>query len=261
MFKLLQFNIAFASDPDWDGINNFRHRLGVILFNIYEKKPDVLCLQEIRPYQYELLKPALKGAGYTMIYNQREKDLDGEGLAIALRDETAEFQTLDRYWLSDTPEVPGSRFPNQTEYTRIGQDALIRWLPTGEFIRVMNNHFECRNPEACTKSMRLILARLALEQSVLPTRFFIAGDLNSVPDSEAIRLANDFPGFPVIDTTTGLDYTAFSFKDPVGVRSKVDYIFTDKATAAVHAYTKKWDDTVNGICLSDHFPVEAAFDF
>lgn len=261
MFKLLQFNIAFAADPNWDGINNFRHRLGVILSNVYEKKPDVLCLQEVRPYQYELLRPALRGAGYTMIFNRRVLDKGGEGLAIAVRDETVEFQTLDRYWMSDTPEIPGTRFPNQTEFTRIGQDALLQYLPTGEFIRVMNNHFECRNPEACTKSMRLTLARLALEQSILPTRFFIVGDLNSRPDSEAIRLANEFPGFDVVDVTTELDYTCFSFKDPVNVRGKVDYIFTDRTTAAVHAYTKKWVDSVNRIHLSDHFPVEAAFDF
>lgn len=259
--KLVTFNIAFASDPNWDGINNFRHRLGVILYNLLAEKPDILCLQEVREYQFQLLKPCLKGAGYSFIYNQREQDLSGEGLMLCVRDETAEIRTLERYWFSETPEVPGTRFPRQTEYTRIGQEALIRYLPTGEFFRVYNNHFECRNPEACARSMELLLSRLSEKQKIYPCRFFIVGDLNSLEDSEAIRYANEFREFPVVDVSTGLDYTAFSFLDPENVRSKVDYIFTDEKSAALVKDMHKWMDTENGIWLSDHFPVSAVFDF
>lgn len=95
--KLLTMNIAFASDPDWDGINNFRHRLGVIMENILKEKPDVFCMQEVRQYQYDLLKPFLKGAGCSFIYNRRESDMSGEGLMVCVKDETT------------TPTVSGSR--------------------------------------------------------------------------------------------------------------------------------------------------------
>ena len=259
--KFLTMNIAFASDPVWDGINNFRHRLGVLMDHILTEKPDVFCMQEVRQYQYDLLKPFLKGAGYSFIYNQRETDMSGEGLMVCLRDETTEFQTMERYWFSDTPQIPGTRFPNQTEYTRIGQEALVRYLPTGEFFRVYNNHFECRNPEACTKSMQLLLSRLQKKQSVYPCRFFLAGDLNSLPESDAIQTACHFDVFPVIDVTKELPGTAFSFHDPGVAHGKVDYIFTDRTSADEVREVRLLDDHANGIWLSDHYPVCAEFDF
>ena len=258
--KIVSFNISFVYDGD--GINGFRHRLGMILDKVYTEEPDVLCLQEVTPQIMRVFKRSLNG--YTTIFNGRDSDMGGEGLAICCNDRTTEFQTIDRYWFSPTPEKPGSRYDEgQSKFNRIGQMALLRYNPTNQYFRVFNNHFDFFSEQVGLDSMKQVLERLTKEQKAVALPFFIVGDLNSRPESMGIRYAYEYKDYPLTDLVADVGATChhYSAKDGVVDRTKIDYIFTDKDTASHKLKSVKWTEHADGIWLSDHYPVAAEIDW
>jgi hypothetical protein len=109
--KLVTFNIRCAWHQD--GINSFLHRAGGIASKIAAETPDVICFQECTDKIFAHLKILLPE--YHIVFNQRNADLRGEGLATALRKNTAELLGLDAFWLSPTPYVAGSRYEEQSQ--------------------------------------------------------------------------------------------------------------------------------------------------
>ena len=261
-FKFLTFNISYRYDGD--GINSFVHRAGLVLERIYREKPDLICLQEATPAIMSILRPALR-SDYDIIHNGREADLDGEGLAIFCRHDSVEFQTVERFWLSPTPKVPGSRYDCQHRFVRIAQVAVLRDVRSGEFFRLYNNHFDNTlvsetDDSPRIQSMQQILEHLREAQSYAELPFFICGDLNERPECEAIRYANAYEPVKLKDVTAKLDVTCHSYAGP-GIRDqKIDYIFTDPRTAERVRKVEIWEDTRDGIWLSDHYPVYAEFE-
>lgn len=108
--KFVTFNLRYSYDGD--GVNSFVHRLGLILSVLQREAPDVLCFQEATPRILSLLSPAL--GAYSVFFSGRDAHMSGEGLSLALRRDTVELLTLDRFWLSPAPAVPGSCFPHQS---------------------------------------------------------------------------------------------------------------------------------------------------
>ncbi|MBR5739232.1 MAG: endonuclease/exonuclease/phosphatase family protein [Lachnospiraceae bacterium] len=262
-FGFLTFNISFRYGED--GINSFVHRAGMILERIYAAKPDVICLQEATPKIMGILRNALQ-SDYDIIHLGREADLRGEGLAIFCRHGSVEFQTVERFWLSPTPLIPGSRYDCQKRFVRITEIALLYDVQRDRFFRLYNNHFDNTKLEngddtPRIQSMQQILEHLRAAQEITELPFFICGDLNEKPDGEAIRYANAYEPVKMTDVTKDLEMTSHSFEG-LGIRDqKIDYIFTDKETAAAVKHVEIWDDVRDGIWLSDHFPVFAEFEF
>ena len=79
--KIVTFNVR-CMYRSLDKENCFIHRAGMILDTIAEEKPDVICFQEATPENMGFLRRYLK-PDYTLLLNQREEGLTGEGLAVA----------------------------------------------------------------------------------------------------------------------------------------------------------------------------------
>ena len=108
--KFVTFNIRCSWDKD--GINSFLHRAGGILQKIRTEAPDVVCFQEVTDPIAAFLRQNL--TGYYLLFNQRNADYRGEGLALAVKTDTIEVLGLEFFWLSPTPHTPGSRFEEQS---------------------------------------------------------------------------------------------------------------------------------------------------
>ena len=54
MLKIVTFNIR--CQPYLDGINAFIHRAGYIFDKIQKENSDVICFQEVVPFQLDMLK-------------------------------------------------------------------------------------------------------------------------------------------------------------------------------------------------------------
>jgi endonuclease/exonuclease/phosphatase family metal-dependent hydrolase len=247
--KIVTYNLRCVYAGD--GVNSFVHRAGLILDTIQAEKPDILCFQEATEKNIGFLRRYLAPT-YTMLYNQREQGLSGEGLAVAYRTDKVSLYGLEVFWLSPTPQVIASKFPGQSKHSRICQDLLFKNEQTGNTFRIYNLHLEEITEEVRVQQMALVLDRLATvkEPAVL------LGDLNTQPNGKVLPYCQKAG---LTDLTWNIPHSFHNFgrRDPY---IKLDYILALPDTAAHCSDVRIWDQCVNGIYLSDHYPISFEFD-
>lgn len=246
--KIVSFNLRCSWDKD--DINSFIHRGGMILEKINEEKPDVICFQEGTDKNIAFLRRALPD--YDIVFNQRNADYTGEGLATALRRDSVTLLGLSFFWLSNTPDVPGSRFPIQSPCPRVCQSLLVR-SHNGSMLRLYNVHLDHVSDSARILGIRCLFERIEKDNATAAFPLFILGDFNARPDGEPIRFCNEYESLPITDLTSGIDGTFHGYgrKGPY----KIDYIYVDRKTAAQNHTVTLWKDERDGIFLSDHYPI------
>ncbi len=251
--KFVTFNIR--NTWKYDGINNFLHRAGSILYKLDVEQPDVVCFQEVFPETAEFLSRHLPA--YEVLYRGRDKNLGSEGLAIAIRRETVELMSTDCFWLSPTPYVPGSRFEEQSDCPRICQTAMLRRKADKQVFWVYNNHLDHISDQARILGIHKVLDRVSGDQQKFAFPVFICGDFNARSDSETIRYCENYADFPIVELNKGCgltchNYGTYKMGDPY---DHIDYIYVNKETAANPYTVTVWTDTTDGIWLSDHYPI------
>ena len=261
--KLVTFNLCcWWTIENCDSIENlkntFLNRAGGILFRIREEMPDVLCFQEGTDKIIAVLEANLPE--YQFYFTQRDVGFEGEGIAVALRRDTISLLSLDSFWLSPTPNVPGTRFAEQSDYPRVCQILMVRRKSDRRLFWVCNNHLDHIGEQARVLGMRQVIGTLADKLSAYPLPVFVFGDLNALPDSETLQFARQNDKLPLVDLTADLPGTWHDLQ-PETTLEKIDYILTDPITARKTYRAKRWTDDHAGVFLSDHYPVEVDIDF
>lgn len=246
--QLVTWNLRYAWDSD--GANSFIHRAGLVLETISEACPDIIAFQEVLPQTAAFLRRHLPD--YTMIYSGRNPDLKGEGLCLALRRDQVELMTLDRFWLSPTPREPGSRYPQQSPNPRVCQLASV--LVEDTPLWVCNNHLDDLSETARLLGIGQVLDHVATHREPAAP-LLLCGDLNATPESPVVARCRE-SGLVDLTADSGGTFHDFGRRQPV----KLDYIFGDAAAAARPHVMAVWRDEVNGIYLSDHYPVSVTVD-
>lgn len=242
--KIVTFNIRCVYE--YDGINSFPHRAGMILDKIAETKPDIICFQEATAQNMGVLRKALS-PDYTVILNGREEGYSGEGLAVAYRPNTCSLHGLEVFWLSPTPCIAASRFPGQSQYPRICQKLLFKDEQSETIFQLYNLHLE-----EISEDVRLQQMELVLRQSMannIPA--FLLGDLNTQPDGMVYAFCKERGLTDVTEHISG-SFHDFGRIKPI----KIDYIWADSTTAKTVKSVSAWEECADGIYLSDHYPIE-----
>lgn len=251
--KIVTFNLRCA----WrgDGINSFIHRVGMIYEKINAEKPTVIGFQEVKPIQLDLLKKMLPEYEFTGLF--RSEKFAEEGLFVALRKEEAEAIGSETYWLSPTPFLPGSRFPNQSNCPRVCNVVTLLLKESLRRIRLINLHLDHISEEARVTGMKCVLDDLASREKIfsLPTLLF--GDFNAFPDSEAVSLCrkNAFPRLTDLTSSIPVSFHAYGQRE-----EKIDYLFATDDLASECTGATAWDENDCGIYLSDHYPLCVGFE-
>ena len=248
--KIVSFNLRCVWDGD--GINGFMHRAGMVLDKIHTEKPDIIGFQEGVEKTISFLRQGL--SDYTIVFNQRDADFGGEGLAIAFRTEAWELLGLNFFWLSETPYVPASRYPGQSPCPRIAQCAILKEKASGKLLRLSNNHLDYESDEVAGRGIGQVLDFMKEEQKKLSLPLFLLGDFNRKPDSQTVRLCKTDAQLPLCDLTSQLETTFHQF-GKLTEPCKIDYIFSDAVTAQHPHTVTLWKEEHDGIFLSDHYPV------
>lgn len=230
-----------------DGVNSFIHRAGLILDTIREKKPDIICFQEATAANIGFLRRYL-APEYTVLLTQREPGLTGEGSAVAYRPELITLYGLEVFWLSPTPETIASKFEGQSQHSRICQNLLFKNEETGNIFRIYNLHLEERSEDVRALQMELVLNRAATE--TYPT--LLMGDLNTYPTGAVIAHCLEEG---LVDITAHIPYSFHRF-GTCNPNVKLDYVLAKPELAILCSDVQIWDACVNGIYLSDHYPIE-----
>ena len=243
-----------------DGINYFFNRSPMILKKIREEKPDIIGFQEATREIHRWLDANLDE--YTIVGMGRNADFSGEANPVAFRKERFDLFGLTQFWLSETPEIPGSRYAHQSHCPRILLSVKLRDTVSGKMFYVYNTHLDHVDDEARLLGIRQVLEEIKRDHLKSPATVLLMGDMNATPDEiSMIEVLNlDVPlltdtSKTVVNTFHGY-HGGSAFDRDKG--KKIDYIFTDISDCTTKAYA--WEDENNGIYLSDHYPVVCEFD-
>ena len=185
--RVMSFNIRYGKARD--GENHWDHRREFVAETIRSFDPDLLGTQETLEFQKQFLDERLPE--YVSFGVGRDDGSDqGEMTALFVKKDRFEVIEDGHFWLSETPNVPGSKSWD-TSLTRMASWVRLRDRrdPSGKSILFLNTHFDHRGSEARTQSAKLIVtqsAHLADGASIV-----ITGDFNAAVDSKPYRALFD----------------------------------------------------------------------
>jgi endonuclease/exonuclease/phosphatase family metal-dependent hydrolase len=266
--RAMSFNIRFAKagHSEADSENNwadpkFPRRERAIRV-IKENAPDLLGLQEARNLQIEDLKKALPDYAFYGVGRDDGKT-GGEFSGIFYRKARFTQDDAGSFWLSATPEKPGTSFYVAPKAcARIASWLKLTDKESGRQFVLLNMHWDHIDEQARRKSAALVRRRLAKMGGDLP--LIVMGDLNSHEDSPAVKElvgANDSTGRKLADTfrelRPDLSPDESSFNDWRGTLkgSRIDFILHTSEFTPVAADIVR--TSYDGHWPSDHYPVVA----
>ncbi|MDR2813515.1 MAG: endonuclease/exonuclease/phosphatase family protein [Prevotellaceae bacterium] len=250
--RVMTFNIRY--DNPGDSLNSWQYRKDVAAEIIKEYDADLLGTQEVLNSQLNDLKARLPRYAAIGVGRTDGKE-EGEYSAIFYKSDKLEEEKSGYFWLSETPDVAGSKgWDGACE--RIATWAILKEKNTGKRLFFINTHLDHVGKVARREGVKLLLERAKAESNGLPV--IITGDFNASPESEVIRQALADGKFfdtrllaPSVPEVSG---TFHGFGEvPVEKRTIIDYVFVT-GDVAVSSYTLV-PEKRNGIYLSDHQPV------
>ncbi|MBP5509565.1 MAG: hypothetical protein J6Z49_01455, partial [Kiritimatiellae bacterium] len=119
---------------------------------------DVFGAQEVRRDQASYIRKQLPVFAY--VGDFREKDrVHGEASPVFYRKDRLEAEKTGTFWLSKTPDVPGSKGWD-AQFPRICTWVILRDKRTGKRFCFANTHPEAKGAVARRKGMALIVKRM-----------------------------------------------------------------------------------------------------
>lgn len=184
--RFLSFNIRY--DNPADGLDAWPHRISAVADLLARYRPDAFGLQEAKRHQILDLQRALGSAhdlGYAWVGVGRDDGREGgEHNPIFYRRSVLDLHESGTFWLSDTPDQPGSRFEG-SPLPRICTGCRLQRAGEKPFF-FFNTHFDYLSSAVQEKSAALLLARIPWIAGLYPS--VLVGDFNCTPRSAARRL-------------------------------------------------------------------------
>lgn len=249
--KICSFNLR--CDTADDGINQFsKGRCNRVLELIENEAPDIIGFQEMTSSMFDFMRDALRE--YMVFGCGRDKDYGGESTAVAVKKQGFRVISYDTFWLSYTPNVPGSTFgADQSHCPRTATALLIHKDGCAENFRVVNTHLDHVGERAKSLGIAAVIHYI----SKFPEKFVLTGDFNSIPESSVIATVNGVmhEGRKVKNLT---EYVGGTYHDYGQLQKpeKIDYIFSDADYISEGSKLVAYPP-VDGVYVSDHHPVFA----
>ncbi|MES2709018.1 MAG: endonuclease/exonuclease/phosphatase family protein [Verrucomicrobiota bacterium] len=258
--RVLCFNLRYMNTQDKDE-RAWTARREVAGKVITDDKPDLIGYQEaLRPMLDDLTAMV---PGYEEIGVGRDDGkTKGEYSAIWVKKDRFTVQESGTFWLSDTPEIAGSKtWGNRV--TRVCTWAKLLDKPSNTVFHFYNLHLDHESQEARDKGTAQVLKHMEARTPAGP--FVLTGDFNSGEGSNVVKAIRSshlaavdswrdlHPGVPAAESGTSHGFSGAHDK------GKIDYIFVPKGTRLIDAeilHTRK-----DNIYPSDHFPVRATVEF
>ena len=264
--RVMSFNIRYGTAND--GENRWENRRRMVFEVIGNQRSDVVGLQEALRFQIDQIIEAVPA--YAMVGVGRDDgETKGEYSAILYRTDRFKVGESGTFWLSDTPQVPGS-ITWGNACTRICTWARFIENKSGRAFYLFNTHLDHVSQPSRQKSAALLAQRIHSRKHAEP--FVLTGDFNVGEDNPVVTYlkGKTAPGradereaknpVPVVDTFRVLHSEATAvgtFNGFKGNREgdKIDYVFTPPGVKVLSADILR--DNVAGRYPSDHFPVTA----
>lgn len=291
--RVLSINVRLSTGKDGEDV--WANRRDFMMEVVKEVPYDFIGGQEVviapedEINQYKFMQGYLPE--YDSVFRSREKNETwGEGTPVFYRKDRWEpdGDEMGVYWLSDTPNVPGSvTWKGQSQCPRIVTGGLFHekegdGRKTGKSVYFYSTHFDHVGEIARQKAANLILEKISQRKDkTIPV--ILVGDFNAGENSPTIRFLKGetveldgeqkVPPMALLDsyrlvhpaetkvaTFHGFKGDAYKYNNVNQVGAKIDYVF---ATSDLKASSAEIIRTKNeqGRYPSDHYPVSAVLEF
>lgn len=254
---VMTFNIRLNTPRD--SLNAWPYRKDKVASQILFHETHLLGVQEALHDQMVDLQQSLPS--YKYVGGARD-DGKEKGEYSAIFYDTTRLQMLanQTFWLSLTPQVPGSKSWDAA-ITRIVTWAKFRDRKTKKIFFAFNTHFDHMGTDARRESAKLLLQKIKTIAGNTPS--IITGDFNARPADEPIRIIMDSThALHLTDTKQvskqphyGPGGTFNGFAEKERDDDPIDYIFI-KGNWKVKQHATL-SQTCQGRFASDHFAVLA----
>ena len=254
--RVLSFNLRYINTED-TGAKMWTERRDAVGALIRKDAADFIGVQEAFRLMLDDVKARAPGYGEVGV-GREDGNAKGEYSAILYRQEVWKVADSGTFWLSDTPEVPGSATWGN-KVTRICTWGKFTRKQGGREVWVFNAHFDHQSQRCREKGAALILKRISERGSEAPV--ILTGDFNATPENPAITAFTQGP--PAFTDA----WLALNAKTPAAESGtfhsfngkhdgpRIDYIFTTPGITPLECSILH--DHTGGNFPSDHFPVKA----
>lgn len=255
--KVMTMNIRY--DNPSDSINAWVNRAEQVCNFISDEDPDIFGMQEVKWNQYNMLDSIL--TDYASAGAGRDDGAKaGEMNPVFYKKDKFDMVRTITFWLSDTPEVPGSKAWGASLPRIVTWMELVR-KNTNDHFFYFNTHFAHDSDSARIMSSKILLEEIEKISDGYP--FILTGDFNMIPGSkgysiltgmgENIHLLQD-AYFASEKKPVGPSYTFNGFSDKPG-SGRIDYVFVKNGLRVTEHNT--FIRKEGNVYISDHWPVEA----
>jgi endonuclease/exonuclease/phosphatase family metal-dependent hydrolase len=268
---LMSFNIRYETREDRDS-RSWPERLAGVVAMIRRERPDVMGVQEALHGQAADLWASLPD--YEFFGVGRDDGVSaGEYAGIFFRRDRFVIDPQERgtFWLSDTPEKPGS-FSWGNEIPRVTTWVRLVDLATGRGFYVFNTHWDHRNQPSREKAAWMIArrvdGRIHKDEPVV-----LIGDLNTTEThpgylyltGKKVKVAGQeqrwsnamIDTFQILNPSVKDRRTLHFWSGSRAGFLKVDHIFVSDGAEVLASGIISGDKTM----VSDHFPVTSRVRF
>ena len=246
--KVMTYNIRY--DNPGDGINQWSNRKEKVFALIRKYDPAVLGVQEALHHQLEDITRALPEYAFVGVGRDDGKQ-KGEFSALLFKKEKFEMLAENTFWLSETPEVPGSK-DWDAAITRVATWARLRHRDSGNEFLVINTHFDHIGKVARKESAMLLKSRAEILAKDAPV--IITGDFNCTREDAPYQVMMERTGLLLNDPSPADPPGTFcNFGVGAMTCQPIDYIFPSKEWK-VDTYQVISDNDGKNY-PSDHLPV------
>ncbi len=255
--KVMTMNIRY--DNPADSLNAWVNRVEQVCDFIVDEDPDIFGMQEVLWNQYNMLDSIL--TGYASAGAGRDDGAKaGEMNPVFYKKDKFDMVRTITFWLSDTPDVPGSKGWGASLPRIVTWMELVR-KNTHEHFFYFNTHFAHDSDSARIMSSKILLAEVEKISEGFP--FIVTGDFNMIPGSQGYSiLTGTDESIPLFKDAYfisekkpyGPSYTFNGFSDKPG-SGRIDYVFVKNGlkVSEHNIFIRKEGD----VYISDHWPVEA----
>ncbi len=238
-----------------DGVNSWENRKERLVQLVKKVNPDVLGTQEVLIRQLKYLNKSLNnynsfGAGRN---NGRHA---GEHSAIFYRKDNYRFIAGGNFWLSETPQVPGSKSWDAA-ITRICSWVMLIDKRTGKELFVFNTHFDHKGKEARRESTQLLMR--SIDSIAGDSPVIVMGDFNFTPVDTAYKTLTGSGVLYDSFREGAVNKTACGFNVSNKECNRIDYILYSSHFSC-NSFVIHTDNNGN-YYPSDHLPVSAVVVF
>lgn len=254
-FQVMSYNIRF--DNPGDGANTWSNRKQKVFSILRLYKPDIIGFQEPLQNQIADLHDEFRQFSWFGVGRDDGRD-KGEFNPIFYNSARFELLNSGTFWLSETPDIPGSK----SWYALLPR--ICTWVKlkdkfSNDSLYAFNTHFDHGGKTSRVESAKLLLRKISEIAGTLPV--IVTGDFNDDEKSETYSiLINENVKNHLVNTMYAsryphhggtFTYVGFDF---IGVPGKIiDFIYVkNNLKVKFHAFlTDTWDGTY----ASDHIPV------